>query len=120
MNSISLDFKNNRVCIMNAGQTGVEYDQLPKKDFLSFIPAKWQEYNSFTWNFEDETFAVNQDYTLPDGGAIMTPDCFVPIRIVSMPGLAKRYQEFIDCMGYEEVNLIEEMPPELRRFFGLE
>lgn len=119
MKSISIDFKNDRLCIMSAGQQGVEYCTFKKKDFLPFIPAKYQDYNSFTWNFEDEIFAVNQDYELiPE--AIMTPDCFVPTIMIPMPGLATQCDAFVELMGYEEVNLIDEMPEELRKLLGLE
>lgn len=119
MNSISIDFKNDRVCIMSAGQQGVEYNSFCKEDFLSFIPENCQANNSFTWNFEDEIFAVNQDYELVDG-AIMSSDCFVPVLMIPMPGLAARYDAFIEIMGYEEVNLKDEMPEELRKLLGLE
>lgn len=119
MNSISIDFKNDRLCIMSKGQQGVEYSTLKKEDFLPFIPEKWHNQNSFTWNFEDELFAINQDYELVDG-AIMTPDCFVPTIMLPMPGLAAKYNAFIEVMGYEKVNLIDEMPEELRKLLGLE
>lgn len=119
MKSISIDFKNDRICIMSAGQQGVEHSLFRKEDFLSFIPEKWQDQNSFTWNFEDEMFAVNQEYELVNG-AIMSSDCFVPILIISMPGLAARYDTFVEIMGYEEVNLIEEMPEEFRKLLGLD
>ena len=119
MKSISIDFKNDRLCIMSAGQQGVEYSTFKKEDFLAFIPSKYQEHNSFTWNFEDEMFAVNQEYEL-EPNAIMTPDCFVPTLIIAMPGLAAQYDAFVEVMGYEEVNLIEEMSEELRRLLGLD
>lgn len=119
MKSISIDFKNDRVCIMSAGQQGVEHSSFKKEEFLSFIPEKWQTNNSFTWNFENEMFAVNQEYELVDG-AIMTSDCFVPVLMIPMPGLAARYDTFVEIMGYEEVNLKEEMPEELRKLLGLE
>lgn len=119
MNSISIDFKNHCVCIMSAGLQGTVYNEFQKKDFLSYIPEKWQTYNSFTWNFEDEIFAVNQDYELVDG-AIMTFDCFRPISMIPMSGLAKQYDSFVELMGYEEVNLVEAMPEDLRKLLGLE
>ena len=119
MKSISIDFKNDRICIMSAGQQGVEHSLFRKEDFLSFIPEKWHAFNSFTWNFEDEVFAVNQEYELVDG-AIMTSDCFIPILMIPMPGLADQYDNFLSLMDYEEVNLIEEMPEELRKLLGLD
>jgi hypothetical protein len=37
-----------------------------------------------------------------------------------MPGLGKRFDEFIAILGYEKVNILSELPPELRRLLGLE
>lgn len=120
MKSIALDFKNNRICFMTEGQQGTEQNpDLKKIAFNSFIPEKYRERNSFTWNFENETFAVNQDYELQEG-CIMTKDCFVPEIIIPMPKLAKRYDEFVAIMGYEEVDLKAEMPAALRKLLGLE
>lgn len=120
MKSIALDFKNNMICFMTEGQQGTERNpDLKKVAFNSFIPEKYRERNSFTWNFENETFAVNQDYELQEG-CIMTKDCFVPEIIIPMPKLAKRYDEFVAIMGYEEVDLKAEMPATLRKLLGLE
>ena len=61
MNSISLDFDNNMICFMTEGQQGTESNpDLKKVAFNSFIPEEFRDRNSFTWNFENETFAVNQ------------------------------------------------------------
>ena len=50
---------------MTDGQQGTEHGQDMKKEkFNSFIPDKFREYNSFTWNFEAETFAVNKEINL--------------------------------------------------------
>lgn len=120
MKSIAIDFTNNMVCFMTAGQQGTEINfDLKKIAFHSFIPEQFRERNSFTWNFENETFAVNQDYELHNG-CIMTKDCFVPEFIIPMPKLGKRYDEFVAIMGYEEVDLNAEMPAALRKLLGLE
>ena len=104
---------------MTEGQQGTESNQDMKKvAFYSFIPEPYRSYNSFTWNFEDETFSVNQDYVLYDD-CIMTTDCFVPQYVIPMQGLFGRYEEFIAILGYEEVNLVEEMPIMLRALLGL-
>ena len=120
MKSISLDFKNNRICIMTECQQGTEHGQDMKKiKFHSFIPEKYREYDSFTWNFEAETFAVNQNYELKDG-CIMTKDCFIPLVILPMHGLKKRYEEFIAILGYEETAWNpDDFPEELRGLLGL-
>lgn len=120
MKSISLDFNNNMICFMTDGQQGTEQNpDIKKVAFHSFIPEKYRDYSSFTWNFESETFAVNQNYILHDG-CIMTKDCFVPQFIIPMKGLKKRYDEFVAIMGYEEVGLKAEMPEALRKLLGLE
>lgn len=56
MKAISLDFKNNMVCILTAGQQGTEtHPDLKKVAFNSFIPEQFRDRNSFTWDFENET-----------------------------------------------------------------
>lgn len=102
MNSISLDFKNKMTCIMTAGQQGTEYaPDLHKELFYPYIPEKYRNYNSFTWNFEDETFAVNRDFTFIPG-ALMTENSFVPEVIIPMKGLSLYFSKFIELMGFEE------------------
>lgn len=73
------------------------------------------EHSSYTWNFEGDTFAVNQDYVLRDG-CVMTKDCFVPKIIIPMNGLHKRFDEFVAVLGYEEVDLKAELPEDLKSF----
>lgn len=120
MKSIALAFKNNMVCFMTAGQQGTESNpDMQKVAFNSFIPEQFRDRNSFTWNFENETFAVNQDYEIP-AACIMTKDSFVPECIIPMPKLAKRYDEFVAIMGYEQVDLKAEMPAALRKLLGLD
>lgn len=120
MKSIALDFKNNMICFMTEGQQGTETNPgLKKVAFNSFIPEQFRDRNSFTWNFENETFAVNQDYELYEG-CIMTEDCFIPECIIPMLKLWKRYDEFVAIMGYEEVDLKAETPAALRKLLGLD
>ena len=53
---------------MTTGQQGTERNtDLNKVAFNSFIPEQFRGRNSFTWDFEQETFAVNQDYKLHAG-----------------------------------------------------
>lgn len=120
MKSIAVDFNNNMICIMKEEQQGTERaTDLKKESFNSFIPEKHRDNSSFTWNFENETFSVNQNYVRP-AGCIMTKDCFIPEMIIPMPGLKKRYNEFIAILGYEEVDIKAGIPEELRKLFGLD
>ena len=123
MKSISIDFENQKICIMTAGQQGTEEALgLTKEMFYPFIPEQYRDKDSFTWNFEDNTFSVNQKYQLRDG-AIMTSDCFIPQFIMPMKNLEKQYEEFISIMGYEEFNMkdiADAFPDEIRKLFGLE
>lgn len=120
MKSIAIDFQNHIVCIMTAGQQGTESNlNLKKGDFASFIPEKLMSYSSFTWDFENETFSVNQEYKLLDG-CIMTKDCFIPELIVPMPKLSNRYDEFLAIMGYEEVESCASIFEEVLKILGLE
>lgn len=105
---------------MTAGQHGTETNpDLKKSAFNSFIPEQFGDRNSFTWNFENETFAINQDYELHEG-CIMTKDCFVPECIIPMLKLGKRYDEFVAIIGYKEIDLKTEIPVALRKLLGLE
>lgn len=119
MKSISIDFKNKRICIMTAGQQGTEHadESVKKIKFNSFIPEEHREKDSFTWNFEDDTFAVNKKYELKPG-CIMTADEFVPELIVPMPGLGKRYEEFIAIMGFEEFETMDIMDDLMKSLLG--
>ncbi len=110
MKSIGIDFHNNRIRILFGGQRGVEENLgLKKVAFNSFIPEQFRNRESFTWDFENETFTVNKDYVLP-ADAIMTVDSFVPELVTTMPGLGERFDEFRAIMGYEEVDLSAEIP----------
>lgn len=120
MNSITLDFTNHIVCIMSQGQQGTEFNPgLRKELFKSFIPERYLEHDSFTWNFENETFVVNQGYSA-QVGSIITSDHFIPRLIVPMNGLKKRYKEFLSLMDYEEINIKDELPADLKRILGLD
>lgn len=118
MKSIAIDFKNNCLCVMSEGQQGTEIVDFKKEDFYDFIPKKYRDKNSFTWNFESETIAINQDFEVYPG-SIMTQDCFIPQVIVPFSGLAKKYDKLLQVMNYEEINLADEMPDYLKKFFGL-
>ena len=86
MNSIAIDFKNHCVCIMKDNQHGTEINLSigDKIKYASMFPSQelMDSSSSFTWSFEDNLFAVNEEYNLPDNpDAIMTEDCFIPVKI---------------------------------------
>ena len=63
MKRLSLDFDNRCLCIMMPGQEGTQIvPELKKEDFESFIPGKYKDRSSFTWDFEAESISVNQPY----------------------------------------------------------
>ena len=104
MKSIALDFKNKMICVMTEGQQGTEYMlELTKEQFFPYIPEKYRDYDSFTWNFQNDTFAINEDYDL-EPGSIMTSAAFIPKLIIPMKRLGSHYNNFIELMGYEEIS----------------
>lgn len=120
MKSISIDFKNHIMCIMTDGQQGTEYcPNIKKEDLQEFFPEKkYMEYASFTWNFNDECFAVNQEHKMFPG-SIMTHEDFLPEIIIPYYGIRKKYKEFIKRIGIEECRTEDIFPAELRKFLGL-
>lgn len=107
MKSISIDFSNNMVCILAEGQQGTKLNpDLKRAAFNSFIPEQYRERGSYTWDFDADTFSVNQDYMLKDG-CIITKDCFVPETTIAMEGLHGRFDEFVAIMGYGKSNVKE-------------
>ena len=108
MKSISIDFKNCCVCLMLDGQQGTEINLKlnDKSKFLDMFPSEelMNSSSSFTWNFEDNLFAVNEEYIKSgNSNEIMTKDCFVPLKIITYPGLSDKYNEMLSLMGYEEI-----------------
>ena len=121
MNQFSLNFDNNYLCIITPGQEGTEFiSGLKKETFKSFIPEKYWDKASFTWDFETESITINKPYE-PAPGTIITKSCFVPETVEPMPGLADRFEEFIKLLGMEQINLAEEIRkemPELAKLIG--
>lgn len=125
MKSLAIDFTNKSLCIMNNGQEGTQYCDVSKDALLKFIPERYRNYTSFTWNFENETLSMNQEYKLSENaikrGAIITKDCFIPECIVPMPGLSSHYNEFLEILDLEEISgkdLLSELSPYLRKLLG--
>ena len=105
MNSIAIDFKNHCVCIMKDNQHGTEINLSigDKIKYASMFPSQ-------------------EEYNLPDNpDAIMTEDCFIPVKIVTFPGLSDKYEEMKSLMGYEDVKWTEDdfkdFPDEIKDLF---
>ena len=108
MKRLSLDFDNRCLCIMMPGQEGTQIvSELKKEDFESFIPGKFKDRSSFTWDFEAESISINQPYKAINN--FMTKECFVPEVVEPMPKLGKRLNLFIKLLDLEPVNLAEEI-----------
>lgn len=126
MKSISIDFKNCCVCLMLDGQQGTEINLKlnDKSKFLDMFPSEelMNSSSSFTWNFEDNLFAVNEEYIKSgNSNEIMTKDCFVPLKIITYPGLSNKYNEMLSLMGYEESRWTKDdfknFPDEIKNLF---
>lgn len=124
MKSIAIDFKNKIIGLMLDDQKGTEYVKtLDKSKFTDVFPSLeiMNSSSSFTWNFEDNIFAVNKEYDLhPD--EIMTTDCFIPLRFFTVPGLNNKYNKMLELLGYEETEWtaddFKDFPEEIRKLFG--
>ena len=115
MKIISIDFNSNIICFTGKEERRIKStDELKKEDFIGFIPRKHMEYNSFSWNFEAETFAVNQENKRIEE-CDTEKDYFRPQFIIPMKGLRKRYKEFVAIMGDETLQL-EEVSLKIKKF----
>lgn len=129
MKSLSIDFKNKTLCIMTDSQEGTQYCDISKEELLAYIPRKYIDYTSFTWNFENETISMNQEYKMSkeaiERGSIITKDCFIAECIVPMPGLASLYSKFLKILDLEKMEIMTQeqslsgLATRLRMFFGL-
>lgn len=126
MKTIAIDFKNCCICLMLDGQQGTEINLEinNKQKFISMFPSEelMNSSSSFTWNFEDEIFAVNKEYIKSGNpNEIMTQDCFIPIKIITYPGLSDKYNEMLSLIGYEETRWTEDdfrdFPDEFKALF---
>ena len=126
MKTIAIDFKNCCICLMLDGQQGTEIhlEINNKQKFISMFPSEelMNSSSSFTWNFEDEIFAVNKEYIKSGNpNEIMTKDCFIPIKIITYPGLSDKYNEMLSLIGYEETRWTEDdfrdFPDEFKALF---
>ena len=121
MKRISVDFVNKVVCVMTKDlqETQIE-PELIKEKFIEqgFIPQKYCEHTCFTWNFDNDTFAVNQDHKLQDG-VNMNENCFLPECIIPFKGLSRRLKEFLSVLNYEKIDANSLFTEEIRWLFGL-
>ena len=102
MKKIGIDFDNQLLLVLTDNTKGTQNFDVPKKIALnSFIPPEYHDRNSFTWDFEGETIAIN----LPDIGCpkgLAGEDSFNPEIEVSLPGLSTRYDEFLAILRLSE------------------
>lgn len=102
MRIVSLDFKNHIIYVAVDESERIKFEaDIKKTVFSSFIPVQYyHDYDSFTWNFDNEIFAVNQNYIVKDD-IIVAKECFVPQVIEPMNGLKKRFNKFVRLLEYE-------------------
>ncbi len=99
MKKVSIDFTNQIVCIKaRSYQETREFESLEKEEFAQFFPEKkyMTDYNSYTWNFDTNTFIVNQEQKAKgnERGEVR----FLPELIIPMPKLSRKYREFMDLV----------------------
>ena len=99
MKRVTIDFTNQVICIKaRSYQETRKIESLDKEEFAQFFPAKkyMTDYNSYTWNFDTNTFIVNQDQKVKveESGEIR----YLPEVIVPMPKLSRKYREFMDLL----------------------
>lgn len=102
---ISVDFFTRTLCYIMDGYTGAAIEYL----MLNVTPEKLQRFapnyihlgndGCYSWNFVDNLFVVNEKIQgdLSDG-AMLSPDAFVPVQVIPMPGLDTCYHAFLDAM----------------------
>ena len=121
MKRLSIVFDNNCLCIMMSGHQGTDIiSDLRQEDFESFIPKKFKDKSSFTWDFEAETISINQPYKATNN--YMTKECFIPMVTEPYPKLSKRYDEFLRLLKVKPINLVDEIRremPEVAKLLGL-
>ena len=109
MKSITIDFTNKNICVRAKGKSGTRKFLRFDKEFLSkFFPEDkyMTDYNSYTWDFDRDTFVVNQDKKnmfSPSGEIKYLPEIIVP-----MPKLSRRYREFISILKKAELEPLDE------------
>ena len=99
MKKVTIDFTNQIICIRaRSYQETRKLESLEKEELAQFFPEKkyMTDYNSYTWNFDTNTFIVNQDKKVKGGesGEIR----FLPEVIIPMPKLSRKYREFMDLL----------------------
>ncbi len=122
MKQFSLDFKDSILGIKTDKQDTTEkIFGLKKEDFESFIPEKYKDRMSFTWDFEAETISINEVYK-PSNTNNGWNLRFIPEVVEPMPNLGKRFDEFAKTVKLEEWNIgdeIRKVSPELAELIGL-
>lgn len=89
MKLISINFTKDLLFIHTKSQKSNETHHYEKENFFPLIPSNYQQYNDFTWDFEEEIITIN-DY--PDG-----------VYRYEYPGLNSHFNEMLKIMGFEVV-----------------
>ncbi len=100
MKKVTIDFTNNIIRISARSYQETKKLSSLDKDFIaSFFPSKkyLEDYNSYTWNFDLNTFVVNQEQKI-DASADADSIKFLPELIVPMPKLSRKYKEFMNLI----------------------
>lgn len=121
MKIIGINFSENIVLLKTEGQNGTEKKDCCKEKMLKYIPSQYYENTCFSWDFEQETITINEDYVKSNPNAIVTEEDFKACKTISMPGLKGLYDNFIKDLEYEEVNFkeyVKESFPEFNFLFG--
>ena len=121
MKQISIDFPSKTIYFNTDSQKGTEYGgDLDKTKLESFIPDKYRQNTCFTWDFENDTFSVNEDIPTPSPDSLgPAPSAFKAVEVIPMPGLKGRHKEFLNIIDYSELSVAEIFPLEMLRLMGL-
>ncbi len=102
MKRLSLDFEKGCLCYALNKNKGIkQLSNLNRDDFKAFIPDRFIDKASYTWDFEAETISINQK------SSAMTDKSFIPEVVTPYPKLTKRFQEFIRLLPPDAMELIE-------------
>lgn len=110
MKKISFDFTNRMLAIETSSQAGTEGmpEHITKSSLFQFVPSEHLLHATcFTFDFENNSFSVNQDIPLlnRERGEILTIGSFVPVFSINILGLNDNFMKLCEIIGYEEFYL---------------